>query len=57
MELLKYNPLKVFERSKTPAALYARRKWMQQSETEDFIKDFKEIVDILSSGQVLMLNN
>lgn len=51
MELLKYNPLKVFEGSKTPAALYARQKWMQQAETEDFVKDFKETVENLLSEQ------
>lgn len=37
MELLKYNPLQVFEESKTPAALYARQKWMQQAETASLI--------------------
>lgn len=51
MELLKYNPLLIFQGSKAPAALYARQKWMQQAETDNFMNDFKETVDTLSSGQ------
>jgi hypothetical protein len=51
MKLLKYNPFLVFHGSKTPAALYARQKWMQQAENDNFINDFKETVIALSSGQ------
>lgn len=47
----KYNPLQIFSHGKTPAALYARRKWLQQHETVRWKNEFREAVHILLSGQ------
>ncbi len=46
-----YDPLQIFSNGKTPAALYARRKWLQQHETASWRNDFRETVHILLSGQ------
>jgi hypothetical protein len=48
---LRYNPLQIFCHSKTPAALYARQKWLHQDETKTWKNDFHETVDVLFSGQ------
>jgi hypothetical protein len=49
---LQYNPLNIFLCNKTPAALYARRKWLQQHETPRWRNDFRETVSALFSGQL-----
>ncbi len=46
-----YNPLQIFYNSKTPAALYARLKWLHQEETSTWRNDFREAVNALFSGQ------
>jgi hypothetical protein len=48
---LRYNPLQIFYRSKTPAALYARQKWLHQDDTKTWENDFYETVDVLFAGQ------
>lgn len=37
--------------SKTPAALYARKKWLKQEHSSGFRHDFDETVGLLLSGQ------
>lgn len=46
-----YNPLQIFYSGKTPAALYARQKWLQQDETNTWRNDFREAVNTLFSRQ------
>lgn len=46
-----YNPLQIFYNGKTPAALYARQKWLQQDETNTWRNDFREAVNTLFSRQ------
>ncbi len=46
----RYNPMQIFHRSKTPAALYARLKWLHQKETSTWKNDFQETVNALFSG-------
>jgi len=46
-----YNPLQIFYSGKTPAALYARIKWLHQEETSTWRNDFQEAVNALFSGQ------
>jgi len=48
---VKYDPLQIFYASKTPAALYARQKWLQQAKTIKWKNDFREAVNTLFSGQ------
>jgi hypothetical protein len=48
----KYNPLQVFEGSKSPAGLYARQKWRHEESTESWASDFNETVNSLRAGQL-----
>ncbi len=48
---LHQNPLQIFEASKTPAGLYARQKWLDESETSEWQDDFHETVLSLMKGQ------
>lgn len=48
---LKYDPLIIFRNSRTPAALYARQKWMGQGESERWRSDFHATVKTLFSRQ------
>lgn len=48
---LHHNPLRIFYGRKTPAALYARMKWLHQDETSILKNDFQDTVDALFSGQ------
>lgn len=48
---LRSNPYRVFMRSKTPAGLYARKKWLQQEGNPGYQRDFEETVGSLLSGQ------
>jgi hypothetical protein len=48
---LRYNPLQIFCRSKTPVALYARQKWLHQDDTKSWENDFHETVNALFAGQ------
>ena len=48
---LKYSPYQIFKQSKSPAALYARKKWIGESESLEWKRDFKITVDkILDNG-------
>ena len=47
---LTYNPLQVFNKRKTPIALYVRQKWLQEN-TRRWNNDFKQTVDALYSEQ------
>ena len=48
---LRYNPFQVFQGSKTPAGLYARQKWLGESDTLELQNDFHETVLSLMKGQ------
>ncbi len=48
---LMYDPLKVFLKSKTPAGLYARQKWIHEDSTVSWQSDFDKTVKTLLSGQ------
>src|SRR5512145_2112649 len=48
---LRYNPLQIFKGSKTPAGLYARQKWLDESCTTQWQDDFHETLHALMSGQ------
>jgi len=44
-------PLQIFKASKTPAGLYARQKWLGESITSAWQRDFQETVLSLMNGQ------
>jgi hypothetical protein len=46
-----YNPLEIFKKSKTPAGIYARKRWLDESATAAWQNDFKETVATLMKGQ------
>ncbi len=48
---LRWDPFQVFEQSKTPAGLYARKKWLDEGNHSSFQDDFDETVRLLLSGQ------
>lgn len=48
---LQYDPMQIFYGSRTPVALYARLKWLNQGETGRWRIDFQESVNALFSGQ------
>lgn len=48
---LRYNPIQIFKASKTPAGLYARQKWLDESSTAQWQDDFHETLHALMSGQ------
>lgn len=48
---LRHNPLQIFRASKTPAGLYARQKWLGESETSEWQDDFHKTVLSLLKGQ------
>jgi hypothetical protein len=48
---LRFNPLQVFESGKTPACLYARKKWLAESGTRQWKNDFQETVSSLLADQ------
>jgi hypothetical protein len=48
---LHYNPFQIFKASKTPAGLYARQKWLDESGTVQWQNDFHETLHALMSGQ------
>jgi len=47
----RFNPLQVFKASKTPAGLYARQKWLGESNNSRWEKDYKATVNILLENQ------
>jgi hypothetical protein len=48
---LRHNPLQIFKASKTSAGLYARKKWLDESDTSVWQDDFHETVLFLMNGQ------
>ncbi len=48
---LRWDPFQVFIKSKTPAGLYARKKWLNEENHASFQDDFEETVSFLLSGQ------
>ena len=48
---LAYDPYNVFKSSKTPAGLYARQKWLGESNDRQWNNDFDETVDKLFEDQ------
>jgi hypothetical protein len=49
--MMRYNPLQIFQGSKSPAGLYARAKWLHESETSAWRDDFHATVSSLMHGQ------
>ena len=49
---LRYNPYQIFRRSKSPAGLYARQKWLGESETSRWKTDYQEAVTALLANQL-----
>ncbi len=50
--MIRYDPYQVFRFSKTPAGLYARQKWLGESDNQQWKIDFKETVSALSANQL-----
>ena len=48
---MRFDPLQIFQKSKSPAGLYARKKWLDESETSAWQNDFQETVSSLMKGQ------
>lgn len=48
---LHYDPYQIFTASKTPAGLYARQKWLGQTDTRQWKTDFEETVTRLFADQ------
>jgi len=48
---LPHNPYQIFKASKTPAGLYARQKWLGESDTSEWQDDFHETVLSPMNGQ------
>ena len=48
---MRYNPLLIFKASKSPAGLYARRKWLGEDKDSAWQSDFRESVRSLAEGQ------
>lgn len=48
---LRHSPFQIFQGSKTPAGLYARQKWLGESDTLGLQNDFHETLMSLMNGQ------
>jgi hypothetical protein len=48
---IRFDPLQIFKSSKTPAGLYARQKWLGDSDTRRWKNDFHETVTKLVADQ------
>lgn len=48
---LSHSPFQIFKASKTPAGLYARKKWLGESDTSEWQDDFHETILSLMNGQ------
>lgn len=48
---MRFDPLQIFQKSKSPAGLYARKKWLDEAETSAWQNDFQETVSSLMKGQ------
>ena len=49
---LRHDPFQIFRSSKTPAGLYARKKWLQEFDTSQWQSDFQETLDALWADQL-----
>lgn len=48
---MRFDPLQIFQTSKSPVGLYGRRKWLGGAETSAWQNDFQETVSSLMKGQ------
>jgi hypothetical protein len=48
---MRYNPFQIFQASQSPAGLYARKKWLGESENAAWQDDFNQTVSSLTRGQ------
>ena len=48
---IRFDSLQIFKTGKSPAGLYARKKWLDESETSAWQDDFKETVSSLMANQ------
>lgn len=48
---LRYNPYQIFVSSKTPAGLYARKKWLEEAATKSWKHDYGEVLERLWADQ------
>jgi len=48
---MRYHPFQIFQASKSPAGLYARKKWLGESENAAWRDDFNQTVSSLTRGQ------
>ncbi|MEE9912038.1 MAG: hypothetical protein K4571_09980 [Deltaproteobacteria bacterium] len=48
---VRHNPFQIFKGSKTPAGLYARQKWLNESGMAQWQDDFHQALHALMSGQ------
>ena len=46
-----FDPFQIFKESKTPAGLYARKRWLNEGSTPEWQADFRSTVDSLQQGQ------
>lgn len=51
MANMRFDPLQIFKKSKSPAGLYARGKWLDEAQTSAWQNDFHETVASLMAGQ------
>lgn len=51
MKNIPYNPFQIFRASKSPAGLYARKKWLGESDNAAWRDDFNKTVSSLRRGQ------
>lgn len=47
----RFDPFEIFRMSKTPAGLYARKRWLNEEHTQSWQVDLRETVDTLLAGQ------
>lgn len=50
--ILNFDPYQVFNKSKTPAGLYARQKWLDQSSTKLWKNDFNKTIKEIQENQL-----
>jgi Squalene-hopene cyclase C-terminal domain len=48
---LNFDPFQIFQNSRTPAGLYARKKWLDQGREKGWQKDYNKTVSDLLKGQ------
>ncbi len=49
---IKYNPYSVFKGSISPVSLYARKKWLDESETSEWKNDYKKTVSQILNNKI-----